>query len=193
MLDLEFNNVFNLRFNLRNQELGFMCAMNVFNWKLGLFNLGGRSEIGWYHHVGCDLRNVYIASNLSWGSWIERIDSKKTRRRRRVSSIDYGRFRPFLVKSIVWMSWGGLILHICTIWRLLVAGIATSGEARGGGCKIAVWPLDFWRWWSLATQVSFLTFRPLKFPKLQIKPCSFQNLQFKPWIFFKVLKKWFLI
>ena len=44
--------------------------MNVFNWKLGLFNPGGRSEIRGHHHVHLVSRNLYMCLNYMWGAGI---------------------------------------------------------------------------------------------------------------------------
>ena len=144
--------------------------MNVFNWNLGLFNPGGRREIRGYHHVCHVSRSVYVCLDCRWGAGIGRIDAKKTRRRRRVSSSFSGRFRTYTVKLLVGEGSGWPGGSICTSWAPLAAGIATSGEARGGGCKIAVWPLDFWRWWSGDTALSDFSIQSLMFQKLRFKP-----------------------
>ena len=70
-----------------------------------------------------------------WDAGVGQIDSNKTRRRRRVSPSKYGRLRPCM--SVLTLGtdsgWPGEV--ICTSWAPLAAGNATSGEARGGGCK----------------------------------------------------------
>ena len=45
--------------------------------------------------------------------------------------------RYLMIPTVVLCSWP-CPDRICTVWRRLMAGIATSGEARGGDCIIAV-------------------------------------------------------
>ena len=48
MLDLEFNNIVNFKFNYRIQKLGFITRMNVLNYELGLSYSMNLDEIEGY-------------------------------------------------------------------------------------------------------------------------------------------------
>ena len=138
--------MFKIEFNSRIHEIRVYVPFECFQLKLGVSYLLILGKIGYYHRVHKLARSRFMCMDCMWDARIGRIDKKETRRRRRVSSSYYGRFRPFLVIWIAGLSYTRGVEYICTSWRPVIAGNATSGEARGGDCKIAVCPLGFWRW-----------------------------------------------
>ena len=127
---------------------------NRFNWKLGLFNPGGRSEIEWYHHVYHVPRSVYMPSNVIRGSRIGRIDEKKFHRRRRTSSSFSGQFTNLQLDLMIDIDSWWVVDVICTLGWPSTAWNAVSGVGTARTVKITVQPPDVWRWWKSDLELS---------------------------------------
>ena len=122
--DLEFNNMLKSGFNSRILKLGFITRMNVFNWNLGLFDLG--FICCWFivDYVPYEICNRLVYSSLTEDAWIVGSCLFKFSMFRR---------KPTMFLANFWPSLGLFEWFACTNKFLVVCRCDLELVARWGG------------------------------------------------------------